>query len=350
MAPPETMLYPAKPHRGDRVAVLSPSSALPAVFPAPFELGLRRLEERWEVRTVEFPTTRKLGSSPRERADDLHAAFADPDITAILASIGGNDQLKVLRHLDPELVRANPKPFFGLSDNTNLQHFLFGLGIVSYYGGAVMTMLGRGGALDEPSAEAFEKAFLGSGWYDLRPATAFTDMSSDWADPASLATEPDLLPGAGWEWHGGTGAVEGPLWGGCLEIVDFQVRTARYLLEDPAYDGCVLFLESSEELPTAQYVGEVLMCLGERGLLQRFSGLLMGRPRAWRFGTGNDEAFRASYVADQHSAVLAAMAEYSPGVPVVLDVDLGHTDPQLVVPMGGDCRIDPAARSVSVRY
>jgi muramoyltetrapeptide carboxypeptidase LdcA involved in peptidoglycan recycling len=350
MAHSHQMRYPDKPRRGDRVAVLSPGAGLPGQFPAPFELGLRRLEERWEVRAVEFPTTRRLGSTPRERADDVHAAFADPDITAILTSIGGSDQLKVLRHLDAGLLRENPKPFFGLSDNTNLQHFLFGQGIVSYYGGTVMTMLGRDGAIDEHSAEAFDRAFLGSGWYDLRPAAAFTDMSRDWADPTTLATEPELMPGTGWEWHGGTTEVDGRLWGGCLEIVDFQVRTARYLLEDAAYDGCVLFLETSEELPSAQYVGEVLMCLGERGLLQRFSALLMGRPRAWRFGTGNDEAFRASYVAQQHEVVLAAMAEYSPDVPVVLDLDIGHTDPQLVLPVGGECRIDPVARSVSVRY
>ena len=344
------MRYPEKPRRGDRVAVLSPSSALPAVFPGPFELGLRRLEERWEVRAVEFPTTRKLGSSPRERADDLHAAFADPAIAAILTSIGGDDQLKVLRHLDPELLRANPKPFFGLSDNTNLHNYLFGLGIVSYYGGAVMTALGRCGAINEHTAEAFDRAFLGSGWYDLRPADSFTDVDLDWADPANLAVEPAMLPGTGWQWHGGEQLVEGRLWGGCLEIVDFNLRTGRYLLEDAAYDGCVLFLETSEELPTAQYVGEVLMCLGERGLLERFSGLVMGRPRAWRFGTPDDEAFRASYVEAQHEVVLARMAEYSPDVPVVLDVDLGHTDPQLVVPYGGECRIDPQARSISVRY
>jgi muramoyltetrapeptide carboxypeptidase LdcA involved in peptidoglycan recycling len=85
-------------------------------------------------------------------------------------------------------------------------------------------------------------------------------------------------------------------------------------------------------------------------LLERFSALLMGRPRGWRFGTPDDEEFRASYVAAQHDVVLARMAEYSPDVPVVLDVDLGHTDPQLVVPYGGECRIDPASRSVSVRY
>jgi muramoyltetrapeptide carboxypeptidase LdcA involved in peptidoglycan recycling len=344
------VVYPQKPHPGDRVAVLSPSSALPAVFPAPFELGLRRLEERWEVRTVEFPTTRRLYASPQERADDVHAAFADPDIKAILTSIGGNDQIKVLRHLDPGLIRANPKPFFGLSDNTNLCSYLFDLGVVSYYGGTVMTMLGRDGAINPHSAESFEKALFGSGWYDLRPAASFTDMNRRWEDPTNLETEPEMLPGTGWLWHGSDRPVEGRLWGGCLEIVDIHLRTGRYLLEDTAYDGCVLYLETSEELPSAEYVARVLMCLGERGLLQRFSGLLMGRARGWRFDTGNDQEFRTAYVQGQRAAVLDAMAEYSPDVPVVLDVDFGHTDPQLVIPNGGDVRIDPAARSLSVRY
>lgn len=345
------MVYPEKPRTGDRVAVLSPGVALPAAFPAPYELGIRRLEERWEVSAVEFPTTRKWGASPQERAADVHAAFADPDIKAILTSIGGNDQIKVLRHLDPDLIRANPKPFFGLSDNTNLSNYLFNLGVVSYYGGTVMTMLGRDGAINPHSAESFEAAFVGSGWYDLRPAESFTDMNRDWADPTNLETEPEMLAGTGWRWHGSTGGVvEGRLWGGCLEIVDFNLRAGRYLADDTAYDGCVLFLETSEELPTAQYVGEVLMCMGERGLLQRFSGLLMGRARAWEFGTPNDPEARATYVEAQREAVLAAFAEYSPDVPIVLDVDFGHTDPQLVIPYGGEARIDPDERSVSVRY
>ena len=176
-------------------------------------------------------------------------------------------------------------------------------------------------------------------------------MSRDWNDPSNLESEPPMLPGTGWRWHGGTGAVEGRLWGGCFEIIDFNLRAARWLApDDAAYDGCVLHLETSEEMPSAQYVGEVLMCLGERGMLQRFAGLLMGRPRASVLGQPDDPAFRASYVDAQHEAVLAAMAEYSPGVPVVLDVDLGHTDPHLVIPNGGDCRVDPAARTISVRY
>jgi hypothetical protein len=76
-----------------RVAVLSPSAALPAIFPAPFELGLRRLRAEFGLEPVEYPTTRALGGFPADRARDLHAAFADPAIAAVFTSIGGDDQL-----------------------------------------------------------------------------------------------------------------------------------------------------------------------------------------------------------------------------------------------------------------
>ncbi len=107
------------------MAIVSPSAGLPGLFPLPFELGLRRLREDFLLEPVEYPTTRRMGASPRERADDLHAAFADPDVKAVMASIGGDDQITVLPHLDRELIRASPKPFFGFSDNTNLHAFLW---------------------------------------------------------------------------------------------------------------------------------------------------------------------------------------------------------------------------------
>ena len=186
----------------------------------------------------------------------------------------------MLRHLDADLLRANPKPFFGLSDNTNLCLYLGNL-IVSYYGGTVMTMLGRDGAINPHSAESFEKALFGSGWYALRPAETFTDMSRDWADPANLEDEPEMLPGTGWRWQGSDHAVEGPL--GRLPG-DRRLPSAHRAL--PARRRGVrrqrALPETTEELPSAAYVGYfLLMCLGERGLLQRFDGLLMGRARAW---------------------------------------------------------------------
>ena len=58
---------------------------------------------------VEFPTTRKLDASARERADDLNAAFADPEIRAVLATVGGDDQITVVPHLDADARPGRPE-------------------------------------------------------------------------------------------------------------------------------------------------------------------------------------------------------------------------------------------------
>ena len=104
----EPLLNPPKLVPGDRVAILSPSFAAPALYPAVHELGMRRLRSEFELVPVEFPTTRQLGASPQKRADDLMAAFADPSIRAILTTIGGDDQLRVLPHLDRPLCSPIP--------------------------------------------------------------------------------------------------------------------------------------------------------------------------------------------------------------------------------------------------
>jgi len=167
--------YPDKPRRGDAIAVLSPSAPLPARLPLPYELGLRRLREEFGLRPVEYPCTRALRASPAERAADIHAAFADPQIKAVIASIGGDDQLKVLGHLDPSLLASHPKPFFGYSDNTNLHLFLWNLGLVSYLGGSVMVQFGWPVAMHAVGRRSLEAAMFGRETLRLDPPASCCD-------------------------------------------------------------------------------------------------------------------------------------------------------------------------------
>ena len=81
--------------------------------------GRPRLREHLQLEPVEYPTTRKIGATPWKGVAEIHAAFADPQIMAIMAISGGDDLIKVLRGLDSVVLRANPKAFFGYSDNTN---------------------------------------------------------------------------------------------------------------------------------------------------------------------------------------------------------------------------------------
>lgn len=130
--------------------------------------------------------------------------------------------------------------------------------------------------------------------------------------------------------------------------MDLQLRTGRYLQPPDAYTGCVLVLETSEEMPDATYVARVLMAMGERGLLEQFAAVLVGRAKARSLEEPRSPAERSRYRNEQREAFVDAMADYNPDAVLVLDVDLGHTDPQLVIPHGGTVHVDPQRRRISV--
>ena len=344
------LAHPPKPRPGDRVAIVSPSSGLPGVFPRPFELGLSRLRADFGLVPVEYPTTRVMNSAPGDRAADIHAAFADPDITAVITSIGGEDEIRVLPHLDADLLRANPKPFFGYSDNTCLLAYLWQLGIVGCHGGCVMVQFGRPGAMHPATAASVRAALFSPGEYELAPVAAYGDVERNWGDPATFESEPPMQPCDGWRWHQADRVAEGTGWGGNIEVLAWLLMAGRAI---PSADDCrggILFLETSEELPSATEVYRILRAIGERGLLSAASAVLFGRPKAWALDHRTSPEQKSAYVRDQREAVLRAMDEYAPDTMAVLDVDFGHTDPQLVIPNGGQIRVDGVARRITVRY
>jgi muramoyltetrapeptide carboxypeptidase LdcA involved in peptidoglycan recycling len=343
------MTYPSKLWPGNRVAVLSPSAGLPAIYPHVYETGLERLREFLGLIPVEYPTTRAEAADPRDRARDVCAAFADPSIAAVLATIGGDDQVTVVRHLDDDVLRANPKPFFGYSDNTHLLNHLFNLGLVGYHGGSVMVHLGRRGDLHPDSTDSLRAALFTEDWYDFAPAAEFYDDPNDWADRDYYASVPAMTPGTGWTWLGPTRQVEGTAWGGNLETISALLQVDRVLPAE-AYAGCVLFVETSEELPAATEVYRILRNMGERGILAQFSGVMVGRPTTYDFVAPRTPEARRAYAKEQREAVIRAIEAYAPDAVLVLDVDFGHTDPQLIIPYGGQVRLDARARRISVRY
>jgi muramoyltetrapeptide carboxypeptidase LdcA involved in peptidoglycan recycling len=344
------LAYPPKPRPGDQVAIVSPSAGLPGIFPLPFELGLSRLRGDFGLIPVEYPTTRMMGSAPADRAADLHAAFADPDIAAVITSIGGEDEIRVLPHLDADLLRANPKPFFGYSDNTCLLAYLWQLGIVACHGGCVMVQFGRPGAMHPVTEASLRAALFSPGDYELSQVAAYGDVDSDWADPASFESEPRMQPCEGWRWHNAGRVVQGAGWGGNIEVLAWLLMAGQAIPSAEDCRGGVLFLETSEELPAAAEVYRILRSLGERGLLGVFPAVLFGRPKAWSLDRRTGPAEKAAYLRDQQEAVLRALREYAPDAVAVLDVDFGHTDPQLVIPYGGQIRVDGPARRITVRY
>lgn len=344
------MLTPPRVRPGDRVAVLSPSWAGPGVFPAVHEVSMRVLRDELDLVPVEYPTTRQVDATPAERAADLMAAFADPDIRGVLASIGGEDQITVLPHLDPAPFLADPKPFCGYSDNTNLLNWLWNLGIVGYHGGSTMVHLARPGGIHPVSVDSLRAALFTHGERAIAPVPSFADVNCDWADPATLDVDLPQTAEPGWHWHNAEHVVTGRTWGGNLEVLHWNLAANRWIRPPEDYAGCVLLLETSEELPAATIVFRMLRDMGERGLLHQFPAVVVAKPKAWALDHRLDDDAREAYRVGQREAVLAALAEYNPTAMAVFGPDFGHTDPQYVIPYGGPMTVDGPARRLTVTY
>lgn len=346
--PPEFVTPPpAEP--GDRVAVVAPSSGGAANARHVLELALDRLRAAFNLEPVVYPTARQsdefLASSPRARAADLHAALRDPEISAVFATIGGDDQLRILEHLDPDVVRANPTRFFGMSDNTNLALFLWTHGIVSYYGGQLLNQVGVPGSLDEYSERYLRRALFEEDLGELDAADRWTDASYSWDTDGYVDQSVPYEDAPGWHWHGER-SVSGRVWGGCLAIIRWQLAAETKLPEPGRLDGQVLAIETAETMPSADRVRWTLQAMGERGLLERFDGVLVGRPKTRnRFEDPGPEV-RREYRTDQRSEILSMLDRYNPEATAVFDLDFGHTNPTAPIPIGGRVEIDPDSESI----
>jgi muramoyltetrapeptide carboxypeptidase LdcA involved in peptidoglycan recycling len=328
------LLRPRALRRGDAVALFSPSSGLAARFPRAYEQGLAVLRQELGLEVRAFPTARAdqgwLRANARARAEDLHRAFADPKIRAVLATAGGEDVVRLLPYVDPAVLRADPKILMATSDATPLLAAAHQAGLVTFHGPSVMSGLAQAHGLPT-SFLAHVRAMLfdAPDTYEYRPYRAYLERDPEHARDA----EPPRLrqDERGWRVLQGRGRARGRLFGGGLEALELVKGTAWW----PAltfFDARVLFLEVSKVLPGPEAVRRTLRGYGVLGVFDRIAGLLVGRPR------GYDDGQREALERDVAEVVAGDFGRRD--LPIVANVDFGRTDPQLIVPLGGLVEID----------
>jgi muramoyltetrapeptide carboxypeptidase LdcA involved in peptidoglycan recycling len=332
-----------KPRRlqsGDTVAVVSTSWGGPHTFSHVFEKGLAVLRERFGLRVKEYPGTRMspadLWTHPQRRAADLNAAFADPSVSAVIASIGGDDSARILRHLDGNLIRANPKILLGFSDTTTQLVFAHSLALVTFHGASVMAGFAQLGNF--PAAEVHIRAVLcePEDTYVYEPYARWTDAYLDWSDPGNDGRVGELRPHDGWHWLNGSGIRSGRLFGGNIEVLEF-LKGSPYWPAEQFWNDRVLFLETSEDKPSVSQVRAWLFNYGVQGAFDRIAALLFGRARAY------SEAEKAAL---DETILDVVVRQFGAGaLPVVTNMDFGHTDPQWVMPLGVPAEVDCGRRS-----
>lgn len=346
----DLLLSPPKARPGDRIAVVSPSFAAPGAAPAIHEQAMTRLQEITGLVPQEYPTTRKLGASPQERARDLMAAFTDDSVRAIHATIGGGDQITVIPHLDPEVVRAHPKPFLGYSDNTHLHHFLTSCGLRSFYGGSTQVQLGPGPHVDPEHVAGLRAALLTGEELEITRPAQSEDHGLDWGDPAALTSFGQREATEEWTWSGPSTSVTGRTWGGCLEVVSDILAAGRFAMAPADLEGAVILLELSEEIAPIHSVFRMLRALGERGVLGAAAAVLFARPPVSSFEVHPDDETRRAMRVERNEKVMETVAHYNPQAVVCCGIPFGHTSPQWILPYGGRITVDGAARRVRADY
>ncbi len=178
-----------------------------------------------------------------------------------------------------------------------------------------------------------------------RRQSDFSRVESKTLDASLLNTRRTYEPNDGWHWDGTQGA-EGVLWGGCIESIDEMLRHNVPIPIPEQFEKIVLMLETSEEIPTAEYVFRVMRALGERRILEHVQGVLVGRPKAWEFDKQRTRDEKEAYRTTQRDTILKAVRTYNEDIPIVQNLNFGHTDPQIPMPYGNRVRIDVQGKKV----
>lgn len=269
---------------GDTVAVVAPAGPFTADR---LEKGLAVLAARgYRVRAGPNlgRTFRYFAASDDDRAGDLAAAFADPEVRAVFAVRGGYGAMRLLPRIDWAAAARTGKPLVGFSDVTALHLALVAAGGRSVHG-PVVTRLGEEG---EPSL-----------------ARLFRLLETGGSPTPVVGRQ--VVPGR----------AEGRLVGGCLSLVSRLVGTP-YL---PSLDGAILLLEDVGEKPYA--VDRMWTHLALAGALDRIAGVALG-------DFTKCEEPGADYTAAE--VVLDLLRDL--GKPAVVGLPIGHGDVNLAVPLG----------------
>jgi muramoyltetrapeptide carboxypeptidase len=261
-----------------------------------------------------FERSGYLAGGARERARDLEAMFADPELDAIQCFQGGFGSTELLEQLDFELLRANAKPFVGKSDITALHTALGGrAGMVTFYGPGLVNVNAAGAPAENG------KALLRA----LTTTKALGVVPANQDDPYIRSL--------------GGGRARGVMVGGALWPLSLTVGTPWQV----DLHGKVFFLEEIGEAPWR--MDALLTFLRQAGILDDLAAVVVGEliDCDWREDRSDfPQTLSLEDVLEKHIGTL--------GVPAIYGLPLGHGKNLVTVPLGVEVEVDGDRRQLSI--
>lgn len=306
-------MFSDKLRQGDEIRVIAPSGSLSIVYNEIYERALFYLKSQGFKITFSKNCREKdefYSSAIKSRIDDIHEAFSDKNVKLVITCIGGFNANQILKYIDYDLIKANPKILCGYSDVTALLNAVYAkTGLVTYHGPHFSSF----GFTEEQ--QYTQKSFFECVMND----ETFSIVPSKTAEKYYIIQE---------------GICEGEIIGGNLCTFNLLQGTP-YM---PTLQDKILFIEEDN------IVGKYFVYEFDRNLqslLQVYGadsikGIVFGR-------------FDESCKLDENKIKKIIKDKVSPNIPVVFGADFGHVFPMITFPIGGKVKIETKGENVDIQ-
>ena len=311
--------------KGDHIRVISPSLSIQAI--GGFNANVSAKEKLEELgfdlsfSSNYFEHDLFDSASIASRVEDLHEAFLDSSVDAVLATIGGFNCNELLPYLDYDLIAQNPKIFCGYSDTTALLNAIYAkTGMQTYMGPSYSSFKMKEG--QEYQSQSWLNAVTQDD-YDLVPSKEWS--SDPWYDP----TKPRHFMPTEWKVYN-AGSASGTIIGGNLSTFAL-LRGTPYA---PQAENYILFVEEAEGYPPEHFLRELA------ALLQAYPN-----PQAVIIGRFPKEC-------EMTEEILLAILDKHPllkTIPVLYDLDFAHTQPLFTITIGAQATLDTDEMVIHVK-
>lgn len=310
------MIVPVKLKIGDEVRIVAPSRSAKILSEEGVEQAKKRLENLGLVVTFGkniFEADIQNSSSIEKRVQDIHEAFQDSNVKGILTVIGGFNSNELLPYLDYELISKNPKVFCGFSDITAIATAITTqTGFITYSGPHFSSFQME--KAQEYQTNFFKKCVMQSEVYSV-------ESSLEWSDDAwFLDQENRHFEQATWKTYC-EGSAKGTLFGGNLCTLNLLQGT-QYM---PPLKDTILLIEDDELTIPETFARDLTSLLQ---VAVNIKALVIGRFQ--RVSKMSEEQLH--FILDKHPILKE--------IPVLYDVDFGHTQPIFTFPIGGEVEIN----------
>ena len=314
-------IIPEKLRKGDEIRVIAPSSSMSILNEQIVELAKTKLENMGFKVSFGKNVLKSIGedyncASIEDRVEDLHEAFLDKNVKAILTVIGGYNVNQILDYIDYNLIEENPKILCGFSDITALTNAIYAKTGMVTYSGPHFSSFGMKKGL-EYTEEYFKKMFMQEGSVEIK-------SSKEWSNDKWAKNQEDrkFIKNEGMKIVN-KGEAEGIIIGGNLCTLNLLQGT-EYM---PNTQNSILFIED-DGLVRDEFNKEFDRDL--QSLLhvaKNVKAIIVGRA---------ENICEMNY--EKWSRIFKSKKELK-DIPIAIEADFGHTTPIFTFPIGGYAKI-----------